>query len=177
MRPIRAFKLSSISMEPTLLLGDYVIASKISYGMHVPFTYDKIFPEKLPQRGDVVVFEYPYEHDLSFIKRVIGLPGDRLQIINKQVYINGKALNEPYSQHSDPSVLPAKESPRDNYGPVVVPVGEYFMMGDNRDFSNDSRFWGFVKRDLIIGKAEIIYFSWNAQTSRRRSNRSWMVIH
>lgn len=130
-RPVRTFKISTFSMEPSLLLGDYVIANKYSYNMYVPFTKVVIFSTGALKRGDVIFFKYPNNHAMDFIKRVIGLPGDRLQIINKQVYIDGKTLHEPYVQHEDPAVLPAKESPRDNYGPVVVPTGEYFVMGDN----------------------------------------------
>ena len=174
---IQAFKIPSGSMEPTLLVGDHILVTKFIYGTHIPFTNDVVLPFRNPKRGDVVVFEYPKDESIDFIKRVIGLPGDKVQIINKQVYINGVKLNEPYAYHGDPEVLPASESPRDNFGPIVVPKGEYFMMGDNRDFSNDSRFWGFVKRDLILGQAEIIYFSWNTKTFHIRWNRFGMVIH
>jgi signal peptidase I len=174
---IQAFKIPSGSMEPTLLVGDHILVTKFIYGTHIPFTNYVILPVSSPKRGDVVVFEYPKDESIDFIKRVIGLPGDKLQIINKQVYINGKKLYEPYAYYGDPEILPASESPRDNFGPVVVPEGEYFMMGDNRDFSNDSRYWGFVKRDLILGKAEIIYFSWNPKTLHIRWNRFGMLIH
>ncbi len=174
---IQAFKIPSGSMEPTLLVGDHILVSKFIYGMHIPFTNHVILPLENPKEGDVVVFEYPKDESIDFIKRAIGLPGDKLQIINKQVYINGKALNEPYAYHGDSDILPANVSPRDNFGPIVVPKGEYFMMGDNRDFSNDSRFWGFVKRDLILGKAWVIYFSWNPKTLHIRWNRFGMLIH
>ena len=174
---IQAFKIPSGSMEPTLLVGDHILVTKFIYGTHIPFTNDVVLPFRSPKRGDVVVFEYPKDESIDFIKRVIGLPGDRVQIINKQVYVNGVKLDEPYAYHGDPEVLPAAESPRDNFGPIVVPKGEYFMMGDNRDFSNDSRFWGFVKRDLILGQAEIIYFSWNTKTYHIRWNRFGKVVH
>ncbi len=174
---IQAFKIPSGSMEPTLLVGDHILVSKFIYGMHIPFTNHVILPLENPKEGDVVVFEYPKDESIDFIKRAIGLPGDKLQIINKQVYINGKALYEPYAYHGDSDILSANVSPRDNFGPIVVPKGEYFMMGDNRDFSNDSRFWGFVKRDLILGKAWVIYFSWNPKTLHIRWNRFGMLIH
>lgn len=174
---IQAFKIPSGSMEPTLLVGDHILVTKFIFGTHIPFTNDVVLPLRSPKRGNVVVFEYPKDESIDFIKRVIGLPGDKVQIINKQVFINGKALKEPYAYHGDPEVLPASESPRDNFGPIVVPKGEYFMMGDNRDFSNDSRFWGFVKRDLILGQAEIIYFSWNTKTFHIRWDRFGMIIH
>ncbi len=173
---IQAFKIPSGSMEPTLLVGDHILVNKFIYGMHVPFTNDVVLPVRAPQRGNVIVFEYPKDENIDFIKRVIGLPGDKLQIINKQVYINGKKLDEPYAYHGDPEVLPASESPRDNFGPIIVPKGEYFMMGDNRDFSNDSRFWGYVKRDLILGQADIIYFSWNPKTLHIRFDRFGKII-
>ncbi len=174
---IQAFKIPSGSMEPTLLVGDHILVNKFIYGTHIPFTDDVVLPVRAPKRDDVIVFEYPKDESIDFIKRLIGLPGDKVQIINKQVYINGKALDEPYAYHGDPEVLPGNESPRDNFGPVVVPKGEYFMMGDNRDFSNDSRFWGFVKRDLILGQAEILYFSWNPKTLHIRWNRFGKIIH
>lgn len=174
---IQAFKIPSGSMEPTLLVGDHILVNKFIYGTHIPFTNDVVLPVRAPRQKDVVVFEYPKDESIDFIKRVIGLPGDKVQIVNKQVYVNGTALKEPYAYHGDPEVLPATESPRDNFGPIVVPKGDYFMMGDNRDFSNDSRFWGFVKRDLILGQAEIIYFSWNPKTYRVRWNRFGMIIH
>ncbi len=174
---IQAFKIPSGSMEPTLLVGDHILVNKFIYGTHIPFTNDVVLPLRSPKQKDVVVFEYPRDESIDFIKRVIGRPGDKVQIVNKQVYINGTALKEPYAYHGDPEVLPATESPRDNFGPIVVPKGDYFMMGDNRDFSNDSRFWGFVKRDLILGQAEIIYFSWNPKTYRVRWNRFGMIIH
>ncbi|MCL5277124.1 MAG: signal peptidase I [Deltaproteobacteria bacterium] len=174
---IQAFKIPSGSMEPTLLIGDHILVNKFIYGMHVPFTNDVVLPVRAPERGNVIVFEYPKDESIDFIKRVIGLPGDRLQIIDKRVYINGKELSEPYAYHGDPEILPAAESPRDNFGPITVPKGEYFMMGDNRDFSNDSRFWGFVDRDLILGQADIIYFSWNPRTLHIRFDRFGMLIH
>ncbi len=174
---IQAFKIPSGSMEPTLLIGDHILVNKFIYGMHIPFTNDVVLPLRAPRQKDVVVFEYPKDESIDFIKRVIGLPGDKVQIVNKQVYVDGKALKEPYAYHGDPEVLPANESPRDNFGPIVVPKGDYFMMGDNRDFSNDSRFWGFVKRDLILGQAEIIYFSWNPKTYHVRWDRFGMIIH
>ncbi len=174
---IQAFKIPSGSMEPTLLIGDHILVNKFIYGTHIPFTNDVVMPVRAPKRDDVIVFEYPKDESIDFIKRVIGLPGDKLQVINKQVYINGKALDEPYAYHGDPEIIPGNESPRDNFGPIVVPKGEYFMMGDNRDFSNDSRFWGFVKKDLILGQAEIIYFSWNPKTLKIKFNRFGEIVH
>ncbi len=146
---VQAFRIPSGSMIPTLLVGDHILVNKFIYRFGDP------------KRLDVVVFKFPLDPKKDYIKRVIGLPGDRVEIINKVVYINGKPLKEPYVQHTDPHIIPRGVQPRDNYGPVVVPKGHYFVMGDNRDSSYDSRYWGFVARKAFIGKALIIYFSWN----------------
>lgn len=156
---VQAFKIPSGSMEPTLLVGDHILVSKFLYGIKIPFTDIRLFPIRHPQRSDIIVFIYPVEPDKDFIKRVIGIPGDTVEIKNKQVYINGKLLNAPYSVHVENSVFPAHVQPRDNLGPVSVPAGKYFVMGDNRDRSYDSRFWGFVNESSIKGKAFIIYWS------------------
>ncbi|HDD53634.1 MAG TPA: signal peptidase I [Thermosulfidibacter takaii] len=146
---VQAFRIPSGSMIPTLLVGDHILVNKLAYR----------FGE--PHRLDVVVFKFPLDSNKDYIKRVIGLPGDRLKIVNKVVFINGKPLKEPYARHTDSRTIPRGIQPRDNYGPVVVPPGHYFVMGDNRDSSYDSRFWGFVSRKALIGKALIIYFSWD----------------
>ena len=146
---VQAFRIPSGSMIPTLLVGDHILVNKLVYRFGDP------------KRLDVVVFKFPLDPKKDYIKRVIGLPGDKVEIINKVVYINGKPLKEPYVQHTDPHIIPRGVQPRDNYGPVVVPKGHYFVMGDNRDSSYDSRYWGFVARKAFIGKALIIYFSWN----------------
>ncbi|RLD96505.1 MAG: signal peptidase I [Aquificota bacterium] len=146
---VQAFRIPSGSMIPTLLVGDHILVNKLAYR----------FGE--PHRLDVVVFKFPLDSKKDYIKRVIGLPGDRLKIVNKVVFINGKPLKEPYVRHTDSRTIPRGIQPRDNYGPVVVPPGHYFVMGDNRDSSYDSRFWGFVSRKALIGKALIIYFSWD----------------
>ncbi len=144
---VQAFRIPSGSMIPTLLVGDHILVEKITYRF------------REPKRREIIVFKFPLDPSKDYIKRVIGLPGDTVQIVNKQVYINGKRLIEPYVLHTDPNILPASVSPRDNYGPVRVPKNEFFVMGDNRDNSFDSRFWGFVPKKDIIGKAFIIYFS------------------
>ncbi len=151
-------------MEKTLLIGDYLLVNKLSYGIRNPFTNKVVIPIGQPERGDVVVFIFPQDPSKDYIKRVIGLPGDKIQIINKKVYINGKLYETPQAHYEDSLVIPAPKSPiesaRDNFGPVVVPPNSYFCMGDNRDRSYDSRFWGFVPMDNLKGKAMIIYFSW-----------------
>ncbi len=146
---VQAFRIPSGSMIPTLLVGDHILVNKFIYHF------------KDPQHGDVVVFKFPLDPKKDYIKRIIGTPGDRIEIRDKVVYRNGKPLKEPYAIHEDNRTLPAAFQPRDNFGPVVVPPNSYFMMGDNRDSSYDSRFWGFVRRKALIGKAFIIYFSWN----------------
>ncbi len=146
---VQAFRIPSGSMIPTLLVGDHILVNKFIYHF------------KDPRHGDVVVFKFPLDKSKDYIKRIIGIPGDKIEVRDKVVYRNGKALDEPYAIHEDKHILPAAFQPRDNFGPIVVPPKSYFMMGDNRDSSYDSRFWGFVKRKDLIGKAFIIYFSWN----------------
>ncbi len=158
---IQAFKIPSGSMIPTLKIGDHILVNKFIYGTKIPFTDRIIIPFKTPNRGDIIVFKYPDDESKDFIKRVIGLPGDTLEIKEKRVFINGKMLDESYPEHGDPVIYPYGIQPRDNFGPIVVPEGSYFCMGDNRDFSLDSRYWGFVKLNKIKGKAFIIYWSWD----------------
>jgi signal peptidase I len=161
---VQAFSIPSGSMQPTLQIGDYLLVNKFAYGIRNPLTNKVWIPIGTPQRGDVVVFIYPQDPTKDYIKRVIGLPGDRIQIINKKVSVNGKVLETPEAVYDDPLVIPRPHSPtesgRDNMGPVTVPANSYFVMGDNRDHSYDSRFWGFVPMDNFRGKAVIIYFSW-----------------
>ena len=161
---VQAFSIPSGSMQPTLLIGDYLLVNKFSYGVRNPLTNKVWIPLGMPQRGDVVVFIFPQDPSKDYIKRVIGLPGDRIQIINKQVHINGKLAKTAEAVYDDPVLIPPPQGPtdstRDNLGPVVVPADSYFVMGDNRDHSYDSRFWGFVPMDNFLGKAFIIYFSW-----------------
>lgn len=161
---IQAFSIPSGSMENTLLIGDYLLVNKLSFGIRNPFTNRVVIPLGQPERGDVVVFIFPQDPSKDYIKRVIGLPGDKIQIINKKLNINGKLYETPQAHYADSLVIPTPKSPiesaRDNFGPVVVPPNSYFCMGDNRDRSYDSRFWGFVPMDNLKGKAMIIYFSW-----------------
>lgn len=160
----QAFSIPSGSMEKTLLVGDYLLVNKLSYGIRSPWDNKVLIPIGQPQRGDIVVFIYPQDPSKDYIKRIMGLPGERIQIINKKVYINDKLVETPQAQYEDPMVFPPPKSPienaRDNFGPVVVPPNSFFAMGDNRDRSYDSRFWGFVPMDNLRGKAMVIYFSW-----------------
>ena len=154
---VQAFKIPTGSMESNLLIGDHLLVNKFVYGLHSAF-FSRILPYKDLKRGDVIVFKYPLNPDVAYVKRLIGLPGERVEMIGHTVYINGKPLEEKYTQYIDPS------SVYEHYGPYNVPQGQYFAMGDNRDNSQDSRFWGFVPRDHIIGKALIIY--WSFETPR-----------
>ncbi len=175
---VQAFKIPSGSMIKTLLIGDHILVDKFAYGVRNPFTRALWIPGGKIKRGDVIVFIFPLDPSKDFIKRVIGLGGDTVQIINKKVYVDGKLFHDPPGViHLDPKILPASMSPRDNYGPVKVPKGELFVMGDNRDESYDSRFWGFVPVKNVLGKAFLIYWSWNPITFDVRWNRIGMVIH
>ena len=163
---VQAFKIPSGSMKPTLLIGDHLLVSKSSYGIKLPFSDSVLIPIGDPKRGDIVVFRFPEDPDKDFIKRIIGLPGDKLEVRNKEVYINGQRIKDPWAHYTDRVILDRNSGqPRDFFGPMEVPPDQYFVMGDNRDESYDSRFWfgnkgGFVPRRDILGKAFIIYWSW-----------------
>jgi signal peptidase I len=142
---------AAASMAPTLLSGDYILVDKLSYKLG-----------KNPERGDVIVFEFPEDESKNFVKRIIGTPGDIVEIRSKQVIINGIPLNDQrYTQLIDPGIIDRSLNPRDNFGPVTVPGSSYFVLGDNRDQSLDSRFWGYVEASKIRGKATIICWSWS----------------
>jgi signal peptidase I len=166
---IQAFKIPSGSMENTLLIGDHILVSKFSYGTHIPneipFLNIKLFDDivlfsEIPQRGDIIVFKFPKDEKRDFIKRVIGLPGDCLEVRRQKVYINDKLYEDTHARHTDPA---SNDSlvPRDDFGPVLVPEEYVFVMGDNRENSQDSRYWGFLNVKKIRGKALMIYWSWN----------------
>lgn len=157
---IQAFKIPSGSMIPTLLIGDHILVNKFIYGTKIPFTDRQVLIFKKPGRGDIIVFKYPENPKKDFIKRVIATGGDVIEERDKTVYVNGKAVMEPYTQHSDSGIKPGND-PRDNFGQLTVPKGKVFVMGDNRDQSYDSRYWGFVDLKEIKGKALIIYWSWD----------------
>ena len=154
-------------MLNTLKIGDYLLVNKLSYGIRNPLNNRVLIPTGKPQRGDIVVFIFPRDTTKDYIKRVIGLPGDKVQIINKKVYINGQPYETPQAHYEDNFIIPTPRNPiesaRDNFGPVEVPPNSYFVMGDNRDRSYDSRFWGFVPMDNFKGKAMVIYFSWQGR--------------
>ena len=156
---IQTFEIPSGSMENTLQIGDYLIANKFLYGLRLPWSGERVLPIRAPRRGDVVIFKYPKDPSQDFIKRLVGLPGDEVMVRDKVVYVNGQVFADPHEIHKDPRVEPSSESPRDDFGPVTVPQGSYFMMGDNRDESFDSRFWGFVEEKDILGLAVVKYWS------------------
>ncbi|MDH3256694.1 MAG: signal peptidase I [Nitrospinota bacterium] len=175
---IQAFKIPTGSMEPTLLVGDHLLVSKFSYSLHIPneipFTSIQLFPDyhffsSVPERGNIVVFKFPLEPDKDFIKRVVGLPGETIQIIQQRVYINDKLLKEPYAHHSQP---PSPNSGnRDNMAPLRIPEGHIFVMGDNRENSHDSRMWGVLDLKNLRGKAQWIYWSWDSKDTGLRTDR------
>jgi signal peptidase I len=162
---VQAFTIPSGSMMDTLQVGDYILVNKFLYGPTVPGLGWHVPGLRTPQRGDIVVFKYPQDERRDFIKRVIGVPGDRVQVRGHTVFVNGEPLIEPYQRLTQPS-FPRSDPPGYcgySYGcePTTVPPDSYFVMGDNRDNSQDSRYWGFVKFDEIKGKAFLIYWSWD----------------
>jgi len=183
---VQAFKIPSGSMIQTLQIGDHILVNKMVYGIKIPwdcewdlttnrtgvnripllwscYSYKTLVPVSNPDRGDIIVFMFPEDETKDFIKRVVGLPGETVEIRNKKVYINGRLMSEPFTQHVDPGVIAHQIQPRDNLGPLVVPPDSYFVMGDNRDQSLDSRFWGYVKREKVKGRAFLIYWSWDGR--------------
>ncbi len=156
---VQAFKIPSGSMEPTLLIGDHLLVNKFIYGITIPFTDKKMFEFKKPKQNDVIVFKYPLEPKKDFIKRVIGTEGDKILIKNKKIFINGTRYKDNKGVYADRNLV---RGPRDNFGPVIVPSNSLFVMGDNRDNSHDSRFWGFLDVNEVRGKAFIIYWSWGS---------------
>lgn len=173
---VQAFKIPSGSMEPTLLIGDHLLVNRLSYVVKVPFTDIVLFNLGNPKRGDVIVFRYPVDRSKDFIKRVIATEGEVLEIRNKVIYINGNPIEDPWGVYADTQVLPGFLSPKDNLGPLTIPKGALFAMGDNRDRSLDSRFWGFVKTEDLVGKALILYFSWDAQATNPIHYVRWLRL-
>ncbi|MBF0564825.1 MAG: signal peptidase I [Nitrospirae bacterium] len=157
---VQAFKIPSGSMIPTLLIGDHLLVNKFVYGVEIPLLDKKVLTFSSPKKGDIIVFKFPQDQTRDFIKRVIATSGDTVEIVNQKIYVNGKILNEPYIRHVDNSGK--KDVPkRDILPPLTVPEGDVFVMGDNRDQSYDSRYWGFVDLSLVRGKAMLIYWSWD----------------
>ena len=162
---VEAYRIPSESMEDTLLVGDFLLANKAIYGARIPFTNYRLPSWSEPAIGDVIVFRYPEDQSKSFIKRIVARGGDTVEIVNKVVMVNGRKLSEDrYAKHFDSIIIPkGSGQQRDNYGPERIPSGQFFVLGDNRDNSSDSRYWGCVPRDLIMGKAFLIHWSWENQ--------------
>lgn len=174
---IQSFKIPSGSMEDTLVIGDCLLVNKFIYGIKVPFTGLRLPSIRDPKRGDVLVFKYPEDRSKDFIKRLIGVPGDEIMVRDKRVYVNGTLYQNPHEVHKDPQILQRELTQRDNFGPVRVPVNSYFMMGDNRDNSYDSRFWGFVPKADLVGLAVIKYWSWDQDRWLPRWQRIGKLIN
>jgi signal peptidase I len=164
---VQAFKIPSSSMEPTLLVGDHLLVNKFIYGIRIPYTDIKFFQYKKPKRGDIIVFIYPKDRKKDFIKRVMGTDGEKVAILHNKIYINDKLIDDPWGHFTMP------RSTIEDYGPVKVPEGSLFVMGDNRDNSQDSRFWGFVKINEVKGKAFILYFSWDSNAENPLNKIRW----
>jgi signal peptidase I len=198
---VEAFKIPSGSMIPTLTIGDHLLVNKFVYGPRIPFTDKRIFTWEKPRRGEIIVFKYPEDEKKNFIKRVVGVPGDKLQIINGKLYINDqlapiKAVDAGEEAGGNPEALWNKpvvfdeqlgavthrmqyltDQSQKNFGPKLVPEDSVFVMGDNRDNSQDSRVWGFVKFEKILGRAFIIYWSWDGDGRWVRWERIGNLIH
>jgi signal peptidase I len=173
---VQAFKIPSGSMLPTLQIGDHILVNKFLYGLRLPYPFEKVVAQwGQPHEGDVIVFVYPRDRSKDFIKRVIAVGGETVEIRHKQVYVNGAKLLVPQATFADDD----REMPglRDNFGPVSVPPHKLFVMGDNRDRSHDSRFWGFVDLDDVKGKAFLIYWSWDGEDRWVRWERIGALIH
>lgn len=189
---VEAFKIPSGSMEGTLLVGDFLLVNKLVYGAEVPFTGRRLPAWRTPQRGDVVVFEWPEDRSKNFVKRLVGLPGDTLSMEHGVLIRNGARLEEAYTRHIEPNYDPMGDDfhwqrgflvpnarasrtyrpSRNNWGPLVVPAHNYFVLGDNRDNSLDSRYWGFVPDTLVRGRPMFVYYSYVPDTT---SSVSWLT--
>lgn len=181
---VEAFRIPTSSMEGTLLVGDFLLVNKAVYGAQVPGTAVRLPALAEPERGDVVVFTPPHEPDKNYVKRLVGVSGDTLFMRDKVLFVNGVPVPEPYARHADPmdANVPGMRwqadhlldpdqreryrPSRDNWGPVTVPPEHYFVLGDNRDDSEDSRYWGFVEQSAIKGKPLFVYYSFNPRTLR-----------
>ena len=176
---VQAFKIPTGSMENNLLIGDHLLVNKFVSGPTLSRLERGVLPMADVRRTDVIVFKYPEEPDRDFIKRVIGLPGETLELRNKKVYVDGRELNEPYVHFLEPASASQEVTSfdvRERYGPVHVPADQYFVMGDNRDNSQDSRYWGFMPRSYVKGKALFVYFSFGEEGSNPLTSIRWNRI-
>ncbi len=160
---VEAYKIPSSSMEDTLLVGDFILANKFVYGARLPFVDWRLPALKSPQPGDVVIFKFPKSPDMNYIKRCVATGGQRVEIVNKELYVDGESVDLPQTaKYTDPNCMPSSHGPRDNMT-FTVPQGHIFCLGDNRDESSDSRYWGPVPLELVQGEAWMIHWSWSAQ--------------
>jgi signal peptidase I len=158
---VEAFWVPSGSMLPTIQIGDHLFVNKLAYGMHLPFVEREVTQWSPLHRGDVVVFTSPVDRNIDLIKRVIAVAGDTVEIRKKRLYINGEEVPDPHAHFTD--IRDREAVPRDHFGPVTVPPGKFFVMGDNRDQSYDSRYWGFADESDVKGQATFIYWSWDSR--------------
>jgi signal peptidase I len=182
---VEAFKIPSGSMEHTLLVGDFLLVNKLAYGAEIPFTHKRLPAMREPGRGDVIVFKAPDDDSRTLVKRLVGMPGDTLEMKDGALLLNGVRLTERYAQHTAPEVDRVEESfrwqrefviksgatigyypSRNNWGPILIPSKKYFVLGDNRDNSSDSRYWGFVSDSLVKGTPFVIYYSYAPDSSQ-----------
>ncbi len=170
---VQAFKIPSSSMEPTLQVGDHLLVNKFIYGIKFPLIEKKYLQFKKPKRGDIVVFIYPKDRSKDFIKRVIATEGERVEIVQNRIYINYQPIEDPWGHYEERSGAMRYLLPMERFGPVTVPPNSLFVMGDNRDNSQDSRFWGFVNVNEVKGKALIIYFSWDRYAQNLLQKVRW----
>lgn len=175
---IQAFRIPTGSMEDTLQVGDFLFVNKMIYGSEIDigwqgqrFVYFRFPAIREPKQGDIIVFRFPEDPARDFIKRCVAVGGQQVEIRDKVLYVDGKPREEPYVVHKDPRIIPPDTNGRDNFGPYVVPQGHLFMMGDNRDNSHDSRFWGALPRNLVKGQAMILYWSWDEDRRMPRFER------
>jgi signal peptidase I len=166
---VQAFKIPSSSMEPTLLVGDHILVNKFMYGIRIPMIGKKVFSFSKPRRGDVIVFIFPNDRSKDYIKRVIGLPGEKVEIRERKIYINDRLIEDPWGKYLPPDHLI-------DFGPKVVLPDSLFVMGDNRNNSEDSRYWGYVPLDDVLGKAFVMYWSWDWRASSLVSKVRWKRI-
>lgn len=170
---IQAYTIPSGSMIPTLLIGDYILVNKFIYGTKIPFSDKRLLVFKEPKRGDIIVFKYPQDPSRDFIKRVMAVGGEKIEIRGTKIYINDNLIDDPWGYYENQKSVYSE--------PFIfeVPKDSFFVMGDNRNNSHDSRFWGFVSRDIIVGKAFVIYFSWDKEADffhKVRWNRIFHLI-
>jgi len=168
---VQAFKIPTGSMEPNLLVGDHLLVNKFIFAPTISPLERTLLPMRQIRRGDILVFKFPEEPERDFIKRTIGLPGDTVELKNREVFVNGQKLDEPYAHYLFPQGQGDEQSfdVRERYGPVTVPPNHYFMMGDNRDNSQDSRYWGFLPEHYIKGRALMIYWSFEQPAGEQPS--------